>query len=444
MVDSAEVPPGTTRSTHTPLTNERLFVYLPVMEAADINLFDPDNYAAGGPPHEQFRWLRTHAPVFRHALPTTGRYGKDPVWAITRYRDIERISLNQKLFSSARTGVILREFSPEEYENVKGHLINMDPPQHSKFRKILSAGFTPKMLRNLEPHVREIARGIVDAVIEKGSCDFVTEIAAELPLQVIVEMMGVPIGDRHRVFDWSNKMLGYDDPEYQADELTPHIAAAEFYMYANELAEQRLAQPKDDLASVLLHAEVDGERLSTIDFNSFFLLLAVAGNETTRNLISGGMLALFQHPDELARLRRDPGLMPTAVDEMLRWVTPVNLFRRTVTEDTELRGVRLAEGDRVVLFYASANRDEEIFSEPERFDIGRKANDHLAFGFGPHFCLGAHLARMEIRIMFEELMRRMPDLEQVGPAERLRSNFINGIKRLPVRFTPGGRASRAA
>src|SRR5262249_42093810 len=241
--------------------------------------------------------------------------------------------------------------------------------------------------------------------------------------------------DRHRVFDWSNKMLAYDDPEYQESAMTGRIAAMEMYMYANQLARERKDHPRDDLVSVLMNAEVEGERLSEVEFDQVFLLLAVAGNETTRNLISGGMLALLENPAERARLAADPSLLSTAVEEMLRWVAPVMQFRRTLTRDVELSGQRLREGDLVSLWYGSANRDDAVFHEPDRFDVGRTPNDHLAFGIGPHFCLGANLARLEIRIMFEELLRRLPDIELAGPVERLRSNFINGIKHMPVRFT---------
>jgi cholest-4-en-3-one 26-monooxygenase len=249
-------------------------------------------------------------------------------------------------------------------------------------------------------------------------------------------MIGVPLEDRHKVFDWSNKMIGFDDPEYQASKEVPHIASMEMFMYANQLALARKGAPRDDLVSVLMEAEVDGEKLSEAEFDAFFLLLSVAGNETTRNLISGGMLALIQHPEERERLLADPSLMPKAVEEMLRWVSPVMYFRRTAMRDAEISGQPIREGDKVTLWYGSANRDETKFEHPERFDVGRHPNEHLAFGLGHHFCLGANLARLEIQIMFEEILRRLPDIQLAGPVERLRSNFINGIKRMPVRFTP--------
>lgn len=411
------------------------------MEQAPIDLYDQDSYERQGPPHEAFRRLRAEDPVHWHDMP-----GDTGFWAITRYRDVFTVSLDQKTFSSQRGGVILRTWRPDEYEAQKDMLVNLDPPEHTKYRRLVSMGFSSKIIRRLEPHIREIASDLVDQVAETGTCDFVASISAELPLRVIVELVGVPLEDRHKVLDWSNKMIGFDDPEYQTqpENQVAKVAAAELFMYANALAEERLHQPREDLVSVLMQAEVDGHRLSAAQFNAFFLLLNVAGNETTRNLISGGMLALMQHPEERVRLLADPALLDSAVEEMLRWVTPVNQFRRTATRDVELGGKQIREGDKVVLFYASANRDEAVFENPDRFDVGRTPNEHLAFGIGPHFCLGANLARLEIKVMFEELLRRLPDIELAGPVERLRSNFINGIKRMPVRFTPERRRAARA
>src|SRR5262245_5425141 len=408
------------------------------MTQPGVPLIDQDHYASQGPPHAAFRRLRAEAPVSWHERPDD-----EPFWAITKYKDVFAVSLDQKTFSSARRGAIFRPWNEEDYQAQQGMLINQDPPGHTKYRRLVSMGFSGRMIRRLEEHVRAITGKIIDQVAHAGDCDFVASVSAELPLQVIVELVGVPMADRHRVLQWSNQMLAYDDPEYQLDPDTPKIAAAELFMYANELAAERKAHPRDDLASDLLHAEVDGHGLTPEEFNAFFMLLLVAGNETTRNLVSGGLLALIEHPEERARLQSDPALLPTAVEEMLRWVTPVNLFQRTATRDVQLRGQQIREGDKVVLFYASANRDEEVFPDAQRFDVGRDPNDHLAFGIGPHFCLGANLARLEIRIMFEELLRRLPDIELAGPVERLRSNFINGIKRMPVRFTPERIRARA-
>ena len=413
------------------LTNERLFSYIAAMQAPAINLYDQDVYERSGPPHEQFRWLREHEPVRWHEIP-----GDTGFWAVTRYKDVFAVSLDSKTFSSARGGVIPRTWKDDEYEPQKGLLVNMDAPEHTRYRRLVSLIFAHKHVKRLEDSIRATTTELIDKVVATGECDFVASISAELPLRVIVELLGIPQADRHKVLEWSNKMMGFDDPEYQTDPMVPQIAAAELFMYANELAQERLAHPREDIVSHLLHAEVEGDRLTLTQFNSFVLLLAVAGNETTRNLISGGMLTLMQHPDQRARLLADPSLLDTAVEEMLRWVAPVNQFRRTATRDTELAGVRIKENDKVVVFYASANRDADVFPEPDRFDVGRTPNEHLAFGIGPHFCLGANLARLEIRVMFEELLRRLPDMQLAGPVERLRSNFINGIKRMPVRFTP--------
>jgi cytochrome P450 len=401
------------------------------MQLSDVDLLNPDNFVAG-PPHEMFRLLRREAPVFWQ----NNRNGGEGVFVVSRYKDIWKASLDQATFSSARRGVILRDWNPEEHAATQGLLVNMDPPRHTKHRRIVNLGFSPKIVNRLEAHVRDVANNIIDAVAARGTCDFVTEVAAELPLQVIAEMVGVPMEDRHLIFEWSNTMIGFDDPQYSTSRETGQIAAAQLYMYAQQLAEERRKNPKDDMTTLLLNAEVDGEKLDTGDFNQFFLLLLVAGNETTRNTISGGMLALIENPEQRARLLADPSLIDTTVEEMVRWVSPVQVFVRTATRDTELHGVPIKENQRISLWYGSANRDEEMFPDGHRFDVGRTPNEHLGFGIGPHFCLGANLARLEIKVMFQELLRRLPDIELAGPVERLRSYFISGIKTMPVRFTP--------
>jgi cholest-4-en-3-one 26-monooxygenase len=395
-----------------------------------VDLSDPDVFVPAYP-HEHFRWLRRHEPVWwNDSAHGTG------FWVVSRYRDVWSVSLDQKTFSSARRGAIQRDWKADEFEPQKELLINQDPPRHTKYRRLVNMGFSPKMVAKLTAHIYELTDRIIDAVAPRGECDFVTDIAAELPLQVILEMVGVPLSDRQLVFDWSNKMLAYDDPEYQTAPDVPKVASAEMFMYSYELARARQAEPRDDLISVLLEAEVDGDKLTIAEINTFFLLLTVAGNETTRNLISGGMLALVEHPAERARLLADRSLLDSAVEEMLRWVSPVMVFRRTATRDTQVAGHPIREGDSVSVWYGSANRDETMFEDPDRFEVGRTPNEHLAFGIGPHFCLGANLARLEIRIMFERLLQRLPDIELAGPVQRLRSNFINGIKHMPVRFTP--------
>jgi cholest-4-en-3-one 26-monooxygenase len=265
----------------------------------------------------------------------------------------------------------------------------------------------------------------------------VIEVAAELPLQAIAEILGVPFEDRHKLFEWSNKMIGSKDPEYSVSDELARGAAIEMFMYSQELAKQRQAQGQDDIVTTLLNADVDGDRLSEMDFNLFFLLLAVAGNETTRNALSHGVLTMIEHPDQYRMLAQNPALVPSAIEEILRWASPVMYFRRNITRDTVLRGQQLKAGEKISIWYISANRDEDIFPDPFSFDIKRSPNEHVAFGGGgPHFCLGASLARMEMNIMFEELVKRVSSIAQIGEVKRLRSNFVNGIKHLPVRLTP--------
>jgi cholest-4-en-3-one 26-monooxygenase len=292
------------------------------------------------------------------------------------------------------------------------------------------------MVAELHSTMQQRAKDIIDNVIDRGECDFVPDVASELPLQVIADLMGVPQEDRHKLFDWSNQMIGADDPEYGlTEEITQH-ASMELYAYAAELAEQKRANPQDDLISVLTRSSVDGEQLSGLEIDLFFLILTVAGNETTRNLISHGMVALLEHPEQLAKVRADRSLLPGAVEEMLRWASPVMNFRRTAMQDVELGGQQIKAGDKVVVWYIAANRDEKNFPDPFTFDITRAPNEHVAFGGGgPHFCLGANLARMEINTMFDEILNRLDDIEMTAPPSRLRSNFINGLKHVPLSFT---------
>jgi cholest-4-en-3-one 26-monooxygenase len=321
-------------------------------------------------------------------------------------------------------------------------MLNMDPPIHTRYRRLVNKGFTPRVVNELHDKIHGAADGIIDDVIEKGSADFVTDISAELPLIVIADLLGVPHEDRHRMFDWSNQMIGSEDPEYQAADDIASVASMELYAYASKLFGEKRINPHEDLMSVLTGVEVEGEKLSDLELELFFLLLTVAGNETTRNLISGAMVAFFDHPDQWELLQNDRSLLPSAVEEMLRFVTPVMNFRRQSTTDTELSGQAIKADQKVVFFHVSANRDETVFDNPSRFDITRKPNPHIAFGGGgPHFCLGANLARMEIRVMFEHLLDRVPDIRLDGQVERLQSSFINGVKHIPVAFTPGPRVT---
>jgi cytochrome P450 len=399
----------------------------------DVDLVDPDAYAAGVP-HEAFALLRREAPVHLHPQP-----GAAPFWAITRHRDVVAASREWTTFSSERRGALLGEPPEETLATQRLMMLNMDPPRHTKLRALVNKGFTPRTIAVLEDAVRGICAEVIDAAAARDECDFVTEIAAELPLQVIAELLGIPQADRHQLFEWSNTLVGGDDPEWRGTPEDAQAAAMSMYGYANELALERKASPRGDLVSALMEAEVDGEQLTEMEFDLFFMLLAVAGNETTRNLISGGMLALIEHRDQWRRLLADPSLLDSAVEEMLRWVTPVMQFQRTAQRDTAIGGVPIKEGERVALYYISANRDEAVFDEPDRFDVGRTPNDHITFGGGgPHFCVGANLARLEIRTMFEELLRRVPDIELSGPPRKLRSSFLNGIKSMPVRLGSAG------
>jgi cholest-4-en-3-one 26-monooxygenase len=392
------------------------------VDIADVDLANKDIFVRGVP-HDMLTTLRTKAPICWQDEPDGSGF-----WAVTDYDDVVAINRDWETFSSNRGTALLMDQDEEMLAQQRMMMLNMDPPMHTRYRLLVNKGFTPRMVGRLEERVRVLAGEIVDAVAAKGECDFVTDIAAELPLQVIAEIMGVPQEERHLVFDWSNRMVGSEDPEYQSTEEGAMEASTELYAYAHELAATKRASPKDDIISVLLQAEVNGEQLSELEFDLFFLLLSVAGNETTRNLISHGMLALIEHPDQRARLLADPSLLPTGIEEMLRWATPVMHFRRTAQRDT-------------------------MFPDPFRFDVGRSPNEHVSFGGGgPHFCLGANLARLEIRVIFEEVLRRLPDMELAGRVERLRSNFINGIKHMPVAFSatpsavfeagPGGRPAK--
>jgi cholest-4-en-3-one 26-monooxygenase len=393
-------------------------------------------------PHEYFKWLRENEPVYWQAPGAAQALPDGPLelaqagfWALTRHQDIIDVSLDQKRFSSERGTVLLQNLDDDRIAQLRLWMINQDAPRHTKLRKLVNKGFTKRMIQNMEAHIRTLSREIVDAVAQKGECDFVTSIASELPMLVIAELVGAPPEDRAKLFHWSNTMIGFEDPDF-AEEAKATDVMLEMLEYAGHLGKLRRDDPREDLTSVLVHADVDGERLDELGFNMFFILLVLAGNETTRNAISGGMLALSEHPDQREKLIRDPSLLATATEEILRYVSPVITMRRTATCDTEIAGQKIRENDKVVLFYPSANRDARVFEDPARFDVTRDPNPHLAFGWGPHFCLGASLARAEIRCLFSELLTRVPDIEVDGPVRRLRSSTVSSIKSMPVRFTP--------
>jgi cytochrome P450 len=391
-----------------------------------------------------FVTLRRERPVSFHEEPELPLLGKGPgFWALTRHADVLEVSRKPETFSSARGGVNIID-QPEQLNEFFGSMIVMDDPRHTRLRRIVSRGFTPGMLRKTEADVDRAAVEIIDGVIDMGRCDFVTEIAAALPLKIICDMMGIPESEYRFVFDRTNLILGAADPEYVADlaDAVPAIfqAGQELKSLVEDLARFRQEHPTDDLTSALIHADVDGERLSEQEIGSFFILLVVAGNETTRNAISHGMKALCDFPEQRRLWARDfERIAPTAVEEIVRWATPVSHFRRTATRDTEIGGQPIAAGEKVVMWYTSANRDEAVFTDPYRLDLQRTPNEHVGFGGpGPHFCLGAHLARREITVMFRQILSRLPDLQITGEPVPLRSFLISGIKRMPCEFTPGG------
>ena len=410
----------------------------PSIDFSDIDLTDSKNFVSGVP-HEWFTFLRKNAPVWWHE-ETDG----PGFWAVTGYDECTTVNRDYEHFSSNKKATYIWDLDEELLAQQQLIMLNMDPPLHTRYRRLVNKGFTPKMVNQLHDRIHAATDAIIDGVIERGTADFVTDIAAELPLVVIAELLGVPNEDRHKMFDWSNRMVGNEDPEYQHTADIAQVASMELYAYASQLFAQKRADPHDDLMSVLTAVEVEGEQLSDFELELFFLLLTVAGNETTRNLISGAMATFFAHPDQWDLLRNDRTLLPSATEEMLRYVTPVMNFRRQATSEFELGGRTIKADDKVVFFHVSANRDEKVFDAPNRFDITRDPNPHMAFGAGgPHFCLGANLARMEIRVMFEHLLDRMPDIRLDGEVERLQSQFINGVKHIPVAFTPSAALVRA-
>ncbi len=403
------------------------------MELTDVDLLDPDVFRLGRH-HEMFTLLRREDPVHWQDEPHGGGF-----WSITRHADLIAVNRDAHVFSSAEHGISIPDIDDINGAMVREMMLYMDPPRHTRYRLLVNKGFTPRMIGLLEQHLTAKATAIVDNVANDGGCDFVGDIAAELPLQAIAELMGVPQEDRRKLFDWSNRMIGADDPEFQKDTEGMEAAgdaAAELFGYAHTLAELRRDDPRDDIISRLLGSEIDGDKLSELEFDMFFMLLTVAGNETTRNATAHGMKALLDHPEQFDKLKANPELLPSAIEEILRWATPVLHFRRTAMEDYQVGDTLIRQGDKVVMWHISANRDETVFEDPFTFDIERSPNDHIAFGGGgPHFCLGANLARMELRLIFDELVRRLPDMELAGEVEYLRSNFIGGIKHMPVSYS---------
>ena len=395
-----------------------------------IDLVDPASFAHGQP-HAQFQWLREHDPVHWHAERDGPGF-----FAVTRHADVVAVGRDSATFSSKGT-ILIQDPPPGSEMDFGDHgmMLMMDPPLHTRYRRIVSREFTPRASAALAPRIGELARQIIDAVIERGECDLVDDVAGELPSYVIAELLGIPLDDGRELYRLTEAI-------HAAPESLPPgaggAAVLQMFQYAQGVIAEKRARPREDLSTKILQAEVDGRSFDDIDFQLFFMLLVDAGGDTTRNLVAGGMQALFEHPAERAKLARSlDSLLPGAVEEMLRWVSPVVYMRRTATRDAEIAGTKIRAGQKVVMYYGSANRDPRVFAAPERFDIGRDPNPHVAFGGGgAHFCLGAHIARVEIEAMLREIFRRLPDVEPTGPAEWLPSTFISGPKHLPVRFTP--------
>ena len=398
-----------------------------------LDLVDPERYGRNGYPHDVWAQLRAHAPVAYIEAPEY-----EPFWAITKYADVHDIASQPLRFCSARGITLRRPNTPEFHSDV---LVLTDPPRHGPLRRVANPNFTPRAVRQRAGEIEQIAVGLLEEAFGRtrsGELDFVDRIAAPFPLAVIAATLGVPRNDHGLLFRWTNEVIGKNDPEYRRDGETPgqtiRRARAELHAYFTQLIDERRAEPQDDLVTQLIASELEGRPLTQEELVSYCELLVEAGNETTRNAISGGLLALGEHPDELGKLRANPELLPDAVEEMLRWVSPISHFTRTATEDCDVQGETIRAGQQVALYFASANRDEDVFDEPFSFRIDRKPNPHLAFGFGEHFCMGAHLARVELETIFRLLLARVESFEVTRPVERLASITNGSIKRLPIRY----------
>ena len=397
-----------------------------------IDLSDHDAFV-DHVPHEWFGYLRQNDPV--HWNDETDGRG---FWAVTRYEDIRHVHRDVETYSSELGGTSLEDLDEEQIEARKS-MLDMDPPRHDELRGLIARRFTPRAVHVWEEQIRTVVNAVLDTALPMGEFDFVREISSEIPMQIFAEILGVPQDERREIIEIGDRLLGNQDPEFAVTETADehrnlpfsHPAALEMFEFGRRLAADRRKHPKNDIITQLAF-----EPLTQREFDTYFVLLATAGNETTRHTITHGLLALLEFPEEMGRLRSEPELAKSAAEEMLRWATPVHHFRRTVVKDTELAGTPLKAGDKLTTWFVSGNFDEAVFEDPHRFDIGRTPNRHMAFGPGGiHHCMGAHLAKLEIQITFEELLKRSADIELLGPPERLRSNFFNGIKRLPVRVT---------
>ncbi|WP_308258993.1 cytochrome P450 [Pseudonocardia sp. H11422] len=407
------------------------------------NVFDPRIFARGVP-HDALRRLRDEYPVCWQDEHEVGIWPAGPgYWAVTRYDDVRHVLRTPEDFSSSLGATQIRDPDPVDLPFIRRMILNMDPPEQVRVRRLVTGAFTRRRLERFTDTITERARGLLDAVAPAGRCDLPADVTDDLPLMNLADLLGVPAEDRALLLEWTNRVIGYQDPEHAAvvrdaegKPVNPRspAALADMFGYAEQLAAHKRAHPADDVMTALVQADVDGERLTDAELKMFFFLLVIAGNDTVRSALPGGVLALVEHPDVYRRLRADPALLPSAIEEMLRWHPPVLTFRRTATRDLTLAGQPIRAGDKVVVYHVSAHRDERRFADPTTFDPTRELNDHLAFGQGPHVCLGAQFARLQMRVFFTEFLSRLPQVELAGPPRRLTSNFINGLKSLPLRW----------
>jgi cholest-4-en-3-one 26-monooxygenase len=407
----------------------------PINPPADFGLVDPTGYAAHGYPHHLWTRLRAEEPVSWQ----TQAGGALDYWAITKHADITEIGKRPDVFISGPR-IVIQPFE-EEISGFPITLIQMDPPMHGDFRQQISKRFTPRMLRKIHEPIEKIGREIVETLYQRGDegeCDFVEEVSAPLPIAVIAWLLGVPESDWKMLFDWTNRTIGAGDPEYRDEGATPRetvdAAQLELFGYFSKLIEERRKKPGDDLVTAFIQAEYQGRPLTDLEVLTWCFIIVIAGNETTRNGTTGGMLAFIENKHELRRVQQDMGLLDSAVEEVVRWTAPIIHFARTATADYRLRDKVIREGEAVALFYPSANRDEEIFEDPFEFRIDRSPNRHLGFGVGEHFCLGAHLARLEMQVAYRHLLPRIEEIELAGSVDRLSSSLVGGVKRLPIRY----------
>jgi cytochrome P450 len=404
----------------------------PALDPATLDVITPEHYERHGYPHPEWTWLRRHAPVFWYERPNVL-----PFYAITKHADIIEIGKQPAVFLNGPRLAVFTQDIPPPPEGQSRHLLNMDPPDHARYRRVTSHWFTPRAIREMDAKVARVTREVLDEAAAKTDADFVLDVSAKITIAVIAEMLGVPRKDWNLLFRWTNEIIAPEDPDFQKGgtaQETFEGARLELFQYFHELSEERRRHPTDDIVSVVANGTVDGKPLGPVELLSYYFLLVVAGNETTRNAMTGGMLAFLQHPGEWQKLRRDPALLEPAVEEIVRWTTPVIQFARTATRDYQLRGTTIRKGQSVCLFYASGNRDEEVFADPFAFRIDRDPNPHIAFGMGEHVCLGAHLARLELHHAFKALRERLDECAPAGPAVRVRSSFVGGIKRAPMRW----------